>query len=99
MKPTGHQGLWIPKSIQHSDLKPIEKLVLAEIVVMSIGGRTFCKTNATLSKEYKVSEKTIVRSMRALVMRELIESRIVAYSSNGSKKRVIVPDFEKIDKL
>ena len=74
-------------------------MILAEIVALSRGKRQFAKTNKNLADTLHVGLRTVSYTVRELVNRDLIESRIVGYSINGAKKRIIIPNYKKIEKL
>ena len=76
------KGIWIPAVIWlNKDLSAIDKVLLADIDSFTGNGKTFYKSNATLSSELGVSESTVKRSIKALSAHGLIQT------SGSTRKR------------
>lgn len=61
------KGVWIPAEIWLDErLSLTEKALLAEIDSFSGNGKTFYKSNQTITDEYKVSRSTISRAVKNL---------------------------------
>ncbi len=84
-----HTGLWININVLTSNLSPIEKLVLADIVALCSSGNEFFKTNKVMAETFNVSLRTINYSVSSLVSKELIVSFVTTPYGNIKKKRVI----------
>ena len=92
-------GLWIDKTVLFSDLKPLEKFILADVMALSRNENKFFKTNQSMAESYKVSLKTIKNSVRVLVERDLVRSLITYPYGNMKKKRILLPQYINIEKL
>ena len=92
-------GLWIDNTVLYSDLKLLDKLILADIIVLSRGKNQFLKTNQTLANWLNVSLRSVNYSMLNLRKRGLIVSKIIGMSAENKKKRLIIPIHIEIAKL
>lgn len=95
----GQTGLWIDNNILYSDLTPTEKLILADVVSLSIGLSSYVKTNNTISIFTNVSLRTVNSAVKTLVDRGLVESEISFPYGNIKKKRILKPCYKAINKL
>ena len=67
------KGIWIPADIWlDPDLTPTEKILLADIDSFTGNGKTFYKSNDTLSLELHTSVSTIKRAIKTLSQRKYI---------------------------
>lgn len=77
------KGIWIPADIWLSkELKPIDKILLADIDSFTGNGKSFYKSNATIAKELGVSVSTAKRAIKALLTLKYI------HISGTTSKRV-----------
>ena len=61
------KGIWIPAEIWLSkELKPIEKILLADIDSFTGNGKSFYKSNVTIAEDLGVSVSTSKRAIKAL---------------------------------
>ena len=62
------KGIWIPADIWLSkELKPVDKILLADIDSFTGNGKSFYKSNATIAKELGVSVSTAKRAIKTLL--------------------------------
>jgi len=67
------KGIWIPAEIWLSkDLRPVDKILLADIDSFTGNGKSFYKSNATIAKELGVSVSTIKRAFKTLLSQKYI---------------------------
>ncbi len=87
------KGIWIPAHIWLDDeLTPTEKILLADIDSFTGNGKTFYKSNDTLSNELHASVSTIKRAIKRLTERNHISitgnTRQRLISSNTNKVQI-----------
>jgi len=69
------KGIWIPADVWlNKDLTLIDKVILAEVDSFSGNGKSYFKSNATLSDETGLGVSTISRSVKKLIDLGLISS-------------------------
>tara|TARA_R110000744_G_scaffold74936_1_gene149429 strand:+ start:150 stop:842 length:693 start_codon:yes stop_codon:yes gene_type:complete len=67
------KGIWIPADIWLSkELKPIDKVLLADIDSFTGNGKAFYKSNATIAEDLGVSVSTAKRSIKTLLTQNYI---------------------------
>jgi len=77
------KGIWIPADIWLSkELKPVDKILLADIDSFTGNGKAFYKSNATIAKELGVSLSTAKRAIKTLLSLKYI------HISGTTSKRV-----------
>lgn len=92
-------GLWISRSILFADLTPTEKLILADILVLSEGDMQYVKTNDSITKFTNVSVRTVINSINSLKTKGLIKAIEYRPYKNVKTKRILIPCYSCIDKL
>ena len=63
----GQIGLWVDADVLHSTLSLKEKVILADIIVLSKGGNRCFKLNTTFAKTYSMSVRTVQVVLASLV--------------------------------
>lgn len=92
-----HQtGLWIDGAILYSDLNLNEKVILADVLILSKGSNIFYKTDATIARQFNVSVRTIQRTVKSLKAKGLILVSITRPYGNVKIKRHIHPCLNAI---
>lgn len=80
------KGIWIPRVIlENKKLEPIDKILWADIDSFNWDNNTFFKSNALISEDYGVSERTISRSIK-----RLHDAKLIVIKTDG-RKRTICP--------
>jgi hypothetical protein len=80
------KGIWIPRTIlENKTLEPIDKILWADIDSFNWDEHTFFKSNALISDDYGVSERTISRSIK-----RLHDANLIIIKTDG-RKRTICP--------
>ncbi len=102
------KGIWIPADIWLSkELKPIDKILLADIDSFTGNGKAFYKSNATIAKELGVSVSTAKRAIKALLTQKYIHisgttskrvcRSLIGYRDSGQPERDEVQnEFDKV---
>ena len=102
------KGIWIPADIWLSkELKPIDKILLADIDSFTGNGKSFYKSNATIAKELGVSVSTAKRAIKALLTQKYIHisgttskrvcRSLIGYRDSGHIERDEVQnEFDKV---
>jgi len=89
-------GIWIDNDILFADLTITEKLILADIVSLSKGKNVYVKSNDSIARFTNVSIRTINYTIKSLIDKDLIVSKITYPYGNIKKKRVITPNWKAI---
>ncbi len=80
------KGLWIPKEIlENNDLKPAEKMLLAEIHSFCSKKHTCKATNSHFAKHINLSERRIISTIMRLKKSKYI---IVEYNEDKNKREM-----------
>ena len=97
MIPNRHQtGLWIDGALLFSDLTLNEKVILADIMILSKGANQFYKTDPVIARQFNVSTRTISRTIKSLKLKGLILVSITRPYGNVKIKRHIHPCLNAI---
>lgn len=91
-------GLWIDSGVLFSDLSLVEKMVLADVLVLSSGKNEYHKTNPTIAKVFNVSTRTITRAITTLSDKGLIQVKITRPYGTVKADRYIKPCYKAIAK-
>ena len=102
------KGIWIPADIWLSkELKPIDKILLADIDSFTGNGKAFYKSNATIAKELGVSVSTAKRAIKTLlslnyihisgIMSKRVCRSLIGFRKSGHIERDEVQnEFDKV---
>lgn len=90
-------GLWIDIKILNSDLKPIEKIILADIISLRKSDLGYIKTDKTIANTFNVSIRTVGYGLRNLIDKGFITSKVTRPYGSVKSNRVIrlVEGWEK----
>lgn len=85
----------LPESaLKDNSLKPITRLILAEIVSLTRQDGYCFATNPYFAKEYELNEKTVSRHLASLAKKKYI--KIVVDKKRGNERKIfLVGDFKK----
>jgi len=92
-------GLWIDNGLLYSNLTPTEKLILADVIVLSKGDNRYYKTNESIEKFTNVSNRTVRNAIKSLKDKGLINAIMYNPYGNVKTKRILIPCLECIDKM
>jgi len=96
----GQIGLWVDADVLHSTLSLKEKVILADIIVLSKGGNRCFKLNTTFAKTYSMSVRTVQVVLASLVEKKLISVVLSRPYDNPNKtQRIIKPIYGNIKAL
>lgn len=89
--------LSIPKDLYNLKLKPLELLILSQILEWDRNNRECYETDAALAERFNVSVPTVNNTIKTLADKELIFKNTVY--TKGGRQRTLLPNTNQIESL